>query len=85
MAARQSVSRRSHCRISTRSYTLARYLLNPDALGTLKEAIAKVGALPAKPAFMIHTGDAIEQGCAGLSPGSPDWTYQIAPDPRRTS
>src|SRR6266566_4726502 len=31
--------------------------VNPDALDTLKEAIAKVGALPAKPAFMIHTGD----------------------------
>jgi 3',5'-cyclic AMP phosphodiesterase CpdA len=30
---------------------------NPDALGTLKEAIAKVSDLPAKPAFMIHTGD----------------------------
>ena len=30
---------------------------NPDALGTLTEAIAKVGALPVKPAFMIHTGD----------------------------
>jgi 3',5'-cyclic AMP phosphodiesterase CpdA len=31
--------------------------VNPDALGTLKEAIAKVSALPTKPAFMIHTGD----------------------------
>src|SRR6201982_750683 len=31
--------------------------VNPDALSTLKEAIAKVGALPAKPTFMIHTGD----------------------------
>jgi 3',5'-cyclic AMP phosphodiesterase CpdA len=31
--------------------------VNPDALGTLKEAIAKVGALPTKPAFVIHTGD----------------------------
>src|ERR1700747_3562609 len=31
--------------------------VNPDALSTLKEAIAKVGALPAKPALMIHTGD----------------------------
>lgn len=31
--------------------------VNPDALGTLKEAIAKVGALATKPAFMIHTGD----------------------------
>jgi len=31
--------------------------VNPDALVTLKEAIARVGALPAKPAFMIHTGD----------------------------
>jgi 3',5'-cyclic-AMP phosphodiesterase len=30
---------------------------NPNALGTLKEAIAKVGALRTKPAFMIHTGD----------------------------
>lgn len=30
---------------------------NPDALGTLEEAINKVKALPRKPAFMIHTGD----------------------------
>jgi hypothetical protein len=30
---------------------------NPNALGTLEEAIAKVGGLPQKPAFMIHTGD----------------------------
>jgi 3',5'-cyclic AMP phosphodiesterase CpdA len=30
---------------------------NPDALGTLKEAIAKVGTLGTAPAFMIHTGD----------------------------
>jgi len=30
---------------------------NPDALGTLQEAIAKVKALPNKPAFMLHTGD----------------------------
>ena len=30
---------------------------NPDALDTLKEAIAKVQALPLKPSFMIHTGD----------------------------
>src|SRR5467141_3398895 len=30
---------------------------NPNALGTLQEAIAKVTALPNKPAFMIHTGD----------------------------
>jgi 3',5'-cyclic-AMP phosphodiesterase len=30
---------------------------NPDPLGTLKEAIGKVSGLPAKPAFMIHTGD----------------------------
>jgi len=31
--------------------------VNPDALGTLREAIDKVNALPDKPAFMIHTGD----------------------------
>src|SRR6476659_4252977 len=30
---------------------------NPNALGTLEEAIAKVKSLPAKPSFMIHTGD----------------------------
>src|SRR5580700_4653594 len=30
---------------------------NPNALGTLEEAIAKVNALPQKPAFAIHTGD----------------------------
>src|SRR5262249_2641282 len=29
---------------------------NPNALGTLEEAISKVNALPQKPAFMIHTG-----------------------------
>src|ERR1700719_1591050 len=30
---------------------------NPNALGTLEEAIGKIKALPVKPAFMIHTGD----------------------------
>jgi 3',5'-cyclic AMP phosphodiesterase CpdA len=30
---------------------------NPNALGTLQEAIAKVKALPTRPAFMLHTGD----------------------------
>jgi hypothetical protein len=30
---------------------------NPDARGTLKEAIGEIGALSHKPAFMIHTGD----------------------------
>jgi 3',5'-cyclic AMP phosphodiesterase CpdA len=30
---------------------------NPNALGTLEEAIAKVNAIPTKPSFMIHTGD----------------------------
>src|SRR6266700_1494995 len=30
---------------------------NPNALGTLEEAINKVKALPTKPSFMIHTGD----------------------------
>jgi 3',5'-cyclic AMP phosphodiesterase CpdA len=30
---------------------------NPNALGTLEEAIAKVKSLPAKPSFLIHTGD----------------------------
>jgi Icc protein len=30
---------------------------NPNALGTLQEAIDKIRAMPAGPAFMIHTGD----------------------------
>jgi 3',5'-cyclic AMP phosphodiesterase CpdA len=30
---------------------------NPDARGTLKEAIAKIAATPRKPAFLLHTGD----------------------------
>ena len=30
---------------------------NPDALATLQEAIGKIKAMPAKPDFMLHTGD----------------------------
>jgi 3',5'-cyclic-AMP phosphodiesterase len=30
---------------------------NPDALGTLREAIGKVKAVKSRPGFMIHTGD----------------------------
>ena len=30
---------------------------NPNAKGTLEEAISRIKALPTKPAFMIHTGD----------------------------
>ena len=30
---------------------------NPNAKGTLEEAIGRIKALPVKPAFMIHTGD----------------------------
>ena len=30
---------------------------NPHAIDTLKEAMAKIQALPAKPSFLIHTGD----------------------------
>ena len=30
---------------------------NPNAKGTLEEAIAHINAIPKKPAFMIHTGD----------------------------
>ena len=30
---------------------------NPNALGTLEEAINKIKAMPTKPSFMIHTGD----------------------------
>ena len=30
---------------------------NPNAIGTLEEAIGKIKTLPVKPAFMIHTGD----------------------------
>jgi predicted phosphodiesterase len=30
---------------------------NPNALGTLEEAIGKINTMPVKPSFMIHTGD----------------------------
>src|ERR1700686_425031 len=30
---------------------------NPNAKGTLEEAIGRIKAIPTKPAFMIHTGD----------------------------
>ena len=30
---------------------------NPDALGTLREAVTKVKALAVKPSFIVHTGD----------------------------
>jgi 3',5'-cyclic AMP phosphodiesterase CpdA len=30
---------------------------NPDAIGTLSDAIGKIRAMPIKPSFMIHTGD----------------------------
>lgn len=30
---------------------------NPNALGTLEEAIARIKSMPVKPSFMIHTGD----------------------------
>ena len=30
---------------------------NPNALGTLEEAVGKINAMPTKPSFMIHTGD----------------------------
>jgi 3',5'-cyclic-AMP phosphodiesterase len=31
--------------------------VNPNALATLQEAIAKIKAMPMQPAFMLHTGD----------------------------
>src|SRR5712691_10208011 len=30
---------------------------NPNALGTLEEAVNKIKTLPVKPSFVIHTGD----------------------------
>jgi 3',5'-cyclic AMP phosphodiesterase CpdA len=30
---------------------------NPNAIGTLEEAVNRIKAMPVKPAFMIHTGD----------------------------
>src|ERR1700687_3345510 len=30
---------------------------NPNAIGTLEEAIGKIKTLPVKPSFVIHTGD----------------------------
>src|SRR4051812_35532869 len=30
---------------------------NPDARATFREAVAKISAMPQKPAFILHTGD----------------------------
>src|SRR3954467_18917 len=30
---------------------------NPDALATLREAVARIKAMPVRPSFMLHTGD----------------------------
>src|ERR1700753_3183354 len=30
---------------------------NPDVVGTLQAAIAKINAMPTAPSFMLHTGD----------------------------
>src|SRR5215208_6105732 len=30
---------------------------NPDALSTLREAVARIKAMPVRPSFLIHTGD----------------------------
>ena len=30
---------------------------NPNALGTLQEAVTRIGTMPKKPQFLIHTGD----------------------------
>src|SRR5256885_11649146 len=30
---------------------------NPDVIGTLQKAIARINALPARPDFILHTGD----------------------------
>src|SRR6516165_11865721 len=30
---------------------------NPNPMATLEEAIAKIGTLPDRPAFLVHTGD----------------------------
>jgi 3',5'-cyclic AMP phosphodiesterase CpdA len=38
---------------------------NPDAVGTLQEAIKRIGAAQERPAFMIHTGDVTHLSTAG--------------------
>jgi len=38
---------------------------NPDAVGTLQEAIKRIGAASERPAFMLHTGDITHLSTAG--------------------
>ena len=38
---------------------------NPDVLGTLQAAVARINALPHQPEFMIHTGDLSHSARAG--------------------
>jgi Icc protein len=46
---------------------------NPDAHVTFREAVAKIGAMPVKPAFIIHTGDVTQLS----KPGEFDDAQQI--------
>jgi Icc protein len=46
---------------------------NPDATATLREAIAKINALPTPPAFVLHTGDLTH----GQKPGAFDSVAEI--------
>jgi 3',5'-cyclic AMP phosphodiesterase CpdA len=42
-----------------------RHAPNKDVVGTFREAIARINALPERPAFILHTGDLTHWGDAG--------------------
>src|SRR5215475_13326991 len=62
---------------------------NPNALGTLEEAINKINAMPQKPSFMIHTGDIshLSKASAISAPSSSiglPTTSRVSRNPRRS-
>jgi hypothetical protein len=52
---------------------------NPNAIGTLEEAVSKIKALPVQPSFIIHTGDIT------ISRSPPNSTTPTASSRRRGS
>ena len=55
-AARELESQLSFVQISDSHIGFSK-AANPDVVGTLREAIAKINALPVRPEFALHTGD----------------------------
>jgi len=56
-APRPAVKPFSFLQVSDSHIGFAKDPINPDARATFREAVARIRALPSKPAFIVHTGD----------------------------